>query len=189
MSGPWRQVKTAIANLLARAVVQLVDDTPKMQVLQIGCLTDETIPAVERFSEFGWTSVPKKGAEVLVGFLAPGRDHPIVFVVADRRYRLQGLAEGDVAMHNEHGDSIIMRANRDIEVTSASKVKATAPDVEVVASTKVLLTTPLCEISGNLLVKGSTGITAQNGDVIAGTVHLKTHTHTDPQGGSVGPPT
>lgn len=105
-------LRTRLANLLARAVVQLVDDAPKMQVLQLGVLTDETRSGVERIQQYGLTSVPLEGAEALVVFLGGRRDHGIAVAVDDRRHRMKDLAPGEVALYTDEGAAVHLKRGR-----------------------------------------------------------------------------
>lgn len=97
-----------ISNMLARGSVTLVNAAGKLQTLQISLLADEAKDAVEHFEPFGFTSNPHPGAEVLTAFIEGDRSHGIVLVAADRRYRLQNLLSGEVAIYDDHGGQIIL---------------------------------------------------------------------------------
>lgn len=126
--------------MIGRAVLQLVDDSTKLQSVQIALLADELRSDVERFQNYGFTSHPKPGAEAVAVCVAGSRDHAIVVVVDDRRYRLKSLAEGEVAIYTDEGDHIVIKRGG---------------TVEVLAATKVQITAPLVECSGDLVVRGT----------------------------------
>jgi phage baseplate assembly protein V len=107
-----RPLVTQVANLVARAVVQLADDGPKLQLLQLGVGAGETRDGCERFQEYGFTSVPLAGAEAVVIFPNGRRDHGLVVAVDDRRYRLAGLAPGDVAVYRAGALHLVLRSTR-----------------------------------------------------------------------------
>lgn len=109
-------LRLRIANLVARAVVQLVVDTPKLQELQLGVLEGETRERCERFQPYGCTSVPLPGAEAIVLFVGGLRDHPLVVCVDDRRYRKTGLQPGEVALYDHHGTCVLLKASQVVEV-------------------------------------------------------------------------
>lgn len=115
-------LRNRIANMVARAVVQLVDDKPRLQVLQLGVLADETRDGCERVQEYGFTSVPLPGAEAVVLFVGGRRDHGLVVGVDDRRHRLAGLKAGEVAVYNNAGASVVLKADGSIEVTGAEVI-------------------------------------------------------------------
>ena len=129
-----------IGNLVARGEVTAVKSTTKMQMLQLGLLSDEPKDNVEHFEPFGFTSRPLAGAEHVTVFLDGDRSHGITLVVADRRYRLTSLADGEVALHDAFGNKAHFKADSTLAV---------------VAQTQVQITSPLVTMSGNLQVSGS----------------------------------
>lgn len=111
-------VQRRVMLMVSRAVVNIVDDSLNMQNLQLTVLVDETQDGVERFQNFGFTSVPSKGAEAIVLNVGGNRDHPIAVVVDDRRYRLKNLQEGESAVHNKDGDKVHIKQGREINVVA-----------------------------------------------------------------------
>lgn len=126
-----------VQAMVARAVIALVNDATKAQSLQLTLLADETHEAVERFQDYGFTSVPKAGAEALVVFVGGTRSHGVVVACEDRRFRLKSLAEGEVALYDDQGQVVHLKRDR-IAITSPTKVEVTAPSV-IVASDAVAL--------------------------------------------------
>lgn len=107
MMGP---LSRSIGNMVARAGVRMVKSGSKMQSLQLSILEGETADGVEHFEPFGFTSCPPTGAEAIVLFPNGDRSHGIAIVVADRRYRLTGLASGDAALHDDRGQKVVLTA-------------------------------------------------------------------------------
>lgn len=126
-----KPLRTQVANLAARAVVRLVNDAAKIQLMQLGVGSDETRDGCERIGDYGFTSVPMPGAEAVVIFPNGRRDHGLVVAVGDRRYRITGLVEGEVALYTDEGDSVILHRGRTITVTAGTKVQLLAPSVEI----------------------------------------------------------
>lgn len=135
-----RPLAQRLQLMVGRAVLQLVNDGTAMQSVQVSLLADELRDNVERWQNYGFTSHPVPGAEAVALSVAGSRDHVIVVAVDDRRYRLKGLAEGEVAIYTDEGDHIVIKRGGTIEV---------------VAATKVQITAPLVECSGNLIVRGT----------------------------------
>ncbi len=128
-------LRTRVANMVSRAVVKLVDDSKKMQLLQVDLLEGETRDELEHFQGYGFNSVPLAGAEGVAVFVGGRRDHGIVIAVDDRRYRIRNLESGEVAMYTDQGDSIVIKRGGTIEVTAATKVIVGAPLVELAGNT------------------------------------------------------
>lgn len=142
-----------IANLVSTAVVSGVDDSKKLQSLQVGVLADETREDVVRFQNYGFSSMPKADAEAVVLFPDGNREHGLAICVDDRRYRIRNLTSGEVVVYDHQGSKIVLKSNGDIELTPASGKAAFVGDVTV---------------SGTL--------TATT-DVVGGGKSLKNHTH------------
>lgn len=60
--------------MLARAVVNVINDGRKVQNLQVGLLDDEESDEVERLQNYGHFSVPLPGAEALIACVGAQRD-------------------------------------------------------------------------------------------------------------------
>lgn len=119
LSDALHPLRTRVANMVARGVVQVIKDSGGLQVLQLGVQQGEDVDDCERFQEYGFTSRPLEGAEAVAVF--PNGDHgrPLVVAVDDRRHRLTGLEPGEVAVYNEAGARIVMKASGDIELEPA----------------------------------------------------------------------
>lgn len=128
-----------IQNLIARFVLQRVDDSKKMQTCQITVLADETRENVERVQNYGFTSVPFPGAEGVAVFPGGDRAHAFVIATDDRRYRLTGLQNGEVAIYTDQGDKVVIERGGTIRVTAATKVVVSAPLVELAGNTEAAL--------------------------------------------------
>lgn len=99
-------IQRRVALMVSRAVITLVNDSLKMQNVQVNLMADVTRDGVERFQNYGHTSNPHPGAEGIMVSIGGNQDHGIVIVVDDRRYRLTGLAEGEVAMYDDLGQKV-----------------------------------------------------------------------------------
>ena len=164
---------SALTNFLARGVVALSNSASKLQSLQLRLLAGEVKDQVEHLEPYGFTACPLDGAEALAGFIGGDRSHGVVIVVSDRRYRIQGLKSGEVAIYTDEGDKIHLKRGRVIDIeTQTLNIKAT---------TGVNFDTP--EIT-------QTGRIVSQGDQVAGGVSQINHPHGDVQfgNGQGGPP-
>lgn len=127
-------LRTRLANLVSRAVLARVDDSAKLQTVQVNVLAEETRDGVERFQNYGFTSVPLEGAEAVVVFVGGRRDHGLALAVDDRRHRLSGLQPGEVAVYSETGAAVVLKADGSVEVTPGTgAVVKLAGDTDAVA--------------------------------------------------------
>lgn len=158
--------------MVARGVLRQVRDGDKLQVLQATFLKGETRAELERFQQYGMTSHPHPGAELITLFLGGNRDHGIVIAVDDRRYRLTGLAQGEVALYDDQGQKIHLTRSG-IVIDGAGK------PVTYVNVPKVTMPGDL-EVAGNVSdAKGSM-------QEMRGT--FNSHDHTGDSGGSTSKP-
>ena len=109
-------VERRVRLMVSRAVVTLVDDSLRLQGLQVQLLAGEVRDGVERVQQYGFTSRPLPGAEGV--FLAAGgsRDHGLVVAVDDRRYRPRVLAEGECALYTHEGVLVRCKQNKVVEL-------------------------------------------------------------------------
>lgn len=115
-----RPLAVRMANSIARGVVQLVNDSAKMQLLQVGVLADETIDGAEHFHPVGLASVPLAGSEAVVLFPNGDRAHPLVVAVSDRANRPAGGEPGQITLYSPTSAAkVIITADGDIEVQPA----------------------------------------------------------------------
>lgn len=95
---------------LSRGTIVDHDDSKMMQIVSLRGLTNELVTA-ERFQAYGFTSAPVapsdagglKAPEVVVGFVAGDRSHPVVVATDDRRYRPKNLKPGESKHHDDQG--------------------------------------------------------------------------------------
>lgn len=114
-----RPLGIRIANAIARGVVQLADDSKKLQLVQLGVLQGETIDGAEHHQPYGFSSVPLAGAEAVMVCPNGDRSHPLVATISDRRYRPTGGEPGQVDQYHYAGARITMLASGDILLTPA----------------------------------------------------------------------
>jgi phage baseplate assembly protein V len=117
MSQSLRSLALRVLNLAVRGTVSKVVDTTKAQGIKVLLRKSEIDDGkdgqgIERMQGYGLTSHPKPGAEVLVISLGGNAAHSIVIQTEDRRYRLTGLAEGEVALYDDQGQRLYLNRDR-----------------------------------------------------------------------------
>lgn len=121
-----RPLKTRIANSIASAVVQNVDDSAKIQILQLGVLDGEDVDDCQRMQEFGFNSVPLPGAEAVVIFPNGDRGNGYVVCVGDRRHRPEGWEPGEAGTFNAFSAMMHHRDDGTTEITGGGAAEALA---------------------------------------------------------------
>lgn len=169
---------------VSRGIIRLVDDSLGIQQAQVALLADELRDQVERFQQYGLTSVPHEGAEGIFLSVGGSRDHGIVIAVDDRRYRLKGLEKGEVALYDSQGQKLHFKQDGKIDVLALAEVAVSAPEVKITATTKVTMTTPKLAVSGVIEAGGDiTDKIATGGRSMAGmrTIYNNAHPLPSPQ--------
>lgn len=166
-----RPLQVRVANSIARAVVQLVDDSTKLQLVQLGVLAGEDVDDAERFQEYGFASVPLPGAEAVVVFPNGDRGHPLVVAVDDRRYRPTGGAAGEVVVYNNAGAAVRLKADGTIEITSGGTAVPLATKADLSALKAAIAGWTVASGDGGLALK--TALTTLFSSWPVGTTKLK----------------
>jgi phage baseplate assembly protein V len=102
--------------IVGRGVVNLVDDSQPVQRLQITVMSEDTYAGIERFQDYGHTSVPLPGAQHIVLSIGGDPGHRVVIAVEDDRYRPRDLKPGESALYSHTGARVICRAEKFVEV-------------------------------------------------------------------------
>ncbi|MBL5911217.1 phage baseplate assembly protein V [Enterobacter asburiae] len=125
----------SVQNIVARAVVTALNSAKKCQALGLSLIAGEQKEDVEHLEPYGFTSAAQDGAEAVALFPSGDRSHGVVLVVADRRYRLKGLARGEVAVYDDQGQSVTLTRDgivvdgggKPITFTNATKARFEMP--------------------------------------------------------------
>lgn len=123
-------LQSRVQFMLQRGTVRSVDDALKMQALGLELMHGHRPTKVEHWHPYGMTFHPMAGAEVMTAALGGNPDHMIVLGVADRRYRMTGLAQGELAIHDDQGQRVHFK-RESVWVETSKKVVAKAPSVLV----------------------------------------------------------
>lgn len=181
MNGFDRQLRSLIRRArlgVARGILRLIDDSAGLQTAQVGLMANEVRSKVERVQEYGFTSHPLPGAEATVVFVGGNRDHGLIIAVDDRRYRLKALEAGEVAIYTDEGDSIVLKRENNIEITTRV--------FTVNASERIDLNAPETNMGGNCSAQGEvqdhSGTMQEMRDI------YNTHTHPEDASGNTEEP-
>ena len=183
-----RPIRNRITLMINRAVLTMIDDGPTLQQLQARLLGEELLDAVERFQQYGFTSVPHAGAEAIALSVGGHRSHTVIINVDDRRYRLKGLEGGEVALYSDEGDAVHLKRGRIVEIRAGALLRLITPLVECTGSV-----TGAGSITAGGDITAAGDILDQTGSGNARTVRgmrevYNAHTHTGDSGGTTDVP-
>jgi len=112
-----RELRRRVLLMVGRAVLTVVDDSTKLQTVQVQALAGEVLDGCERFQSYGFTSHPRPGSDAVVLSVGGVREHPLILSVEDRERRLTDLAEGEVAVYGPMDNQYIkLKADGSIEI-------------------------------------------------------------------------
>jgi len=133
-----------ILLMMARGSVTLVDDTKPVQMLQLRVNGLELIPDIPRYAEYGFTSNPPDGTQAVIASKNGDRNDGIVIATSNAKYRMKGLATGEVAIYDDSGQSVYLSA-AGIVVNGGGK------PVEITNTPQITADTPLLRCTGDIL--------------------------------------
>ncbi|WP_448660293.1 phage baseplate assembly protein V [Sphingomonas sp. CJ99] len=166
--------------MVARAIVTAVNDARGVQEVQVELLADEVIDGVEHLQPYGLTAHPVAGAEGVMVAVGGLRSHGLVIAVGDRRYRLQGLAQGEVAVHDDQGqrvligrDGIRIESGLGVSIETAGELSIDADTIAMSANSIVLDSNDVSIGSGAVLFAARKTDTATGGTITGGSTKVK----------------
>jgi phage baseplate assembly protein V len=116
-------LNNAVRNMIARGVLEKSTDQKGVQVMGLSLLSGERKDNVERFQNYGFSSVPTGEAEAIVIFPGGDRSAGVIVAMDERANRMTGLLGGEVAVYSNSGNSIILHLDGSIEITSPEQVQ------------------------------------------------------------------
>jgi phage baseplate assembly protein V len=159
-----------IAMLIGRCVLLATNDAQGIQKINGQVLAGEILDDIERFQNYGMTSVAPDNSEGVILFPLGNREHGICVSIDNRQFRLKNLAKGEVAIYTDEGDKIHFKRGNIIEVVGGSQVKVEtaeaiveAENATVNAATQADITAPIINLTGVVNVAGSLNVAGAGG--------------------------
>lgn len=172
-------IKRRLQLMVDRAVLRIVTDSTQRQQLQIQTLAGETDSDVERWQNYGHTSVPPAGSEALTLALGGNRSNLVVICAEDKAVRLKDLKPGDSALYHLDGHFFKLTTGKKGELI-ADELEISVKRVNIIASESVVITTPEAEFSSNVKIGGNCDVAGkvigEKGGIFKG-IDSTTHRH------------
>jgi phage baseplate assembly protein V len=148
----WRRMQLVVG----RGRVTTSNDTKTAQMLQVRLGAMETRDATPRLAEFGFTSAPPIGADVIVVFVGGDRSNGVVIATGHQSSRPTGLQPGETMVYDLWGKSIHFTESGGIVIDAKNTAVTVnnATTVTINASTEVVMNTPLLHVSGSITAGG-----------------------------------
>lgn len=149
----WRRVQL----MSSWGRVTFSDDSRSAQLLQVKLNDSETRDDTPRIAEFGLTSRPPDGSDVLVVFLGGDRSKGVVVATAHQGSRPKGLLTGETMLYDLWGKSVHLTKAGGIvvEAQGAPVTVNNATIVTINAADSVELVTPLLHVTGDIVADGN----------------------------------
>jgi len=126
------------------------------QTLQVRTPLD--VMSVQRLAEFGFTSAPPTGSDVLVVSLGGDRSSAVVISTNHKASRLTGLNSGETAIYNVDGMFVKLTADGvEVEAQGKDVTVTNATTVTINASSGVVMNTPMLQVSGDIVDNTGSG--------------------------------
>lgn len=154
--GLLRSLQRRILLLVGWGRVTFSDDTQGVQLLQVKLNDSETRDGTPRLAEFGLTSRPPAGADLLLAFMAGDRSKAVVVASGHQVSRPKGLAEGETMLYDLWGKHLhLAQSGIVIEAGGLPVTVNNATQVTINASDSVVMNTPLLKVSGDIQAGGN----------------------------------
>lgn len=169
----WRRVQ--LVTSWGRVTQSI--DAKTAQVLQVKLNNSETQDGIPRIAEFGFSSNPPLGSDVVVLFMGGDRSKGVVIGTGHQATRPTGLLAGETKVYDQWGKYIHFTAEGGIivEAKGTPVVVNNATVVTINASESVQINTPLLHVSGSITAGGD--ITDQVRSMAADREIFNTHTN------------
>ena len=102
-----QKLRNRLAMMIGTAMIESVQDSEEFQHIVIELMAKE-IRELESLTPYGFAHHPHAGSEGLAVFPDGERAFGYVICIADRRYRLKGLKEGEVALYDDQNQFVLL---------------------------------------------------------------------------------
>jgi len=114
----FKKVFTRLRLIITKAIVDKINDSTEVQLLDVSSLDSEVLKTLERIQEYGLSTVPPAKASAIIGSQGGDRSNSVVLKTGYPQGRPKDKQEGDVTLWDIHGNTIELTSDG-IKVTGA----------------------------------------------------------------------
>lgn len=145
-SGLYRQVKM----MFGIGRVTHLDDTGPSQQLQFKNAME--VMTAGRLAEFGFSSGPPVGSDVVVAFMGGDRSSPVIIATNSKAYRHSGLNSGETVIYNQWGQFIkLTEKGITVEANGQPVTVSRATVVTITGTEEIIADTPVLKCTGDII--------------------------------------
>ncbi len=129
-----RRTREVARNMLRPALRSILGHFTwaNVPLIQVEGLKDDIHLQVEHFQNFGFSSRPHTGAEIIIVPLGGSHAHAVVVASADRNNPCPvELEPGEAAVYNSNGDYVHLRADGTTYIKTSTKTVVDSPEVHL----------------------------------------------------------
>jgi phage baseplate assembly protein V len=104
--------------MVGRGELKTSDASKNTAKMQGEFLKDEIISDIEKMEDYGFSSCPEAGAQIVAIFIDGNREQGLVIRSHDRKYKPTDLQPGEACMYHKNGSRVTMKADGSIEIDS-----------------------------------------------------------------------
>ncbi len=156
--GALERIGRRVMTTIGRGRKTTGDDAGNVQTLQVKLGQNEIRDNTPRLAEFGFTSMPPDGADLVVLFIGGDRSNGVIIASGDIATRMKNLQPGESALYDSLGKHVYLKADQiEIDAKNQPVNIINATTVTIDASSDVTV-----NCGGNLLanVTGSATVEA-----------------------------
>lgn len=126
-----KPLRQRIMMVVGRGVLESTKDDGGIQFVKGSLLSDEVRDDLERIQNFGFSSRPPAGSEMVCVFVGGNRENGFVVGCDNRDARFKNLAEGESVMFNAGGQFVHLKADGELNKQLASVIATLSGNMEV----------------------------------------------------------
>ena len=160
IDGALGRLGRRLLNMVGRGRKTTGNDSGNVQMLQVRLGENEIRDNTPRLAEFGFTSMPPDGSDMVVLCIGGDRSNAVIIATGHIETRMKNLQPGESALYDAVGKFIYLKHDQ-IEINAGGQPVniINSSTVTVDASGSVTVNAPTTTVNGNANVNGNVVVT------------------------------